>query len=558
MDRRSKILAGGFGAVVAFLVLARVVYPAWILPLLTLDDRVREKSEELAKLEEVQAAVDKARLEYRDYVARNGSFDFGRVETAVRDRLNILIEKYKLENASTAPSRPNEDRKTGLTNSTITVTAVGTLEAAVNFMKEVAEMPELVRLGNPTLTPASSGRRGDSSDRVNLRLPIDLLVLPKNRTAGNIEPATLTKAVQFVRHSAQDYSRIWERTPFTEYVELQPLRVEVQRALTVEVGQPGILQATASGGDGNYKFDWNPKEGLTEPAIARTGVDTSAPRTQNYTVSVVDGVKNRDPVTATVVVTVREPKPKPEPAPTQPPPPPPPPVAATWPEGRNMTIVMTLLRNSGNSRVNELMVTNSRTRETTYHKVGDDFDGGKLAYVHQTGGLVRRDKKYFVYPLGSLLADCIPFEQAGDYPELKSAAERALALETAQAEAKQKAQPEENQPSEEMKHDSRGAQGLPSEATHETKADVAAPKPSADAVTVPNDKKEVESNADDGQGPQVANPVPVAAEPAQPGGAPSTQPVVQPNNRAQPQPGQTRPPGPNRPHRTKGNRPGRL
>lgn len=578
MDRRTKILAGGFGAVIAFVMLARVVYPGWIRPLLTIDDRVREKQDELAKLEEVQAAVDKARIEYRDFVARTGSFDFGKVETAIRDRLNTLIEKHKLENANTAPSRPVEDRKTGLTKSVITVTAVGSLESAVNFMKDVAEMPELVRLGNPTLSPASSGRRADAKDKINMRVPIDVLVLPKNKTAGTIEPGTLAKVDSFVRHAGQEYSLIWERTPFTPYVELQPLRVDAQRMLNVEVGQQGILQATATGGDGNYTFTWSPPEGLTDPSQARTVVDTSAPRTQTYTVSVVDTVKDRQPVTATVAVSVKEPKPRVEPTPTQAPPTPTQPVVVappTWPDAKLMTVVMTLLRSAGTSRTNELMVTNSRTRETTYHKVMDDFDGGKLVFVHQTGGVVWRAGKYYVYPLGSQLGDCIEHTQAEAYPELKTAAERAIALQTAQAEAKKKAPPAEVVPGNDPTLDSRGAEPSPAAADPApsggdptvpppalgdpgpvvppvTKPEETGPsgpgnpsEPSAGANTVPSENPQAN--------PPTADPVsPTATQ------NPQNQPA-QPGNDAQ-QPPRTntkRPPGPNRP-RPKGRGPGRV
>src|SRR5262249_1179316 len=143
---------------------------------------------------------DDARIEYRDYVARIGSFDAGQVETAVRDRLNALIEKYKLENASVSPARPIEDRKTGFMTTVITVSATGSLEAAINFMKEVSELPQLVRAGNPKLAPSGSGKKSEQQDIVNLNLPIEVLVLPRNKIVGLIDPATLPKSDMLVRH----------------------------------------------------------------------------------------------------------------------------------------------------------------------------------------------------------------------------------------------------------------------------------------------------------------------------------------------------------------------
>lgn len=445
MDRRTKILAIAFGAVIAYLLLAQVVYPNWIRPLLTIDERIAERQADLEKLEKIQKAVDDARIEYRDYVARIGSFDPGRVETSIRDRLNALIEKHKLENASTAPSRPVEDRKTGLTTSVITVSAVGSLESAVNFLKDVSEIPELVRVGNPAIYPAGTGRKGEDQDLVNVRLPIDVLVLPKNQVVGPIDPANLPKRDSFVRHAGRDYSDIWNRKFFTPYVELPPLRVDVQKMLNVEVGQQGILQATASGGDGNYTFAWTPTDGLAEPNQARTPIDTTVPRTQTYTVTVTDTVKDRVPVTATVAVNVRE-KPAPKPVDPSPPPPPPPPQVVEVkrdPDHATKQVVMTLLRNAGNSRTNELMVFNSKNKDTTYHKVTEDLDGGKLVFVHQTGGIVHRKGQFFVYPLGTGFDEHMEYKLADNYPELKAAAERAVALQTAQAEAKRQVPPVE-------------------------------------------------------------------------------------------------------------------
>jgi|CXWL01.1.fsa_nt_gi hypothetical protein len=542
MNRRTKILAIGFGAVIAYLLVAQVVYPNWIRPLLTIDQRVAERRADLEKLEKLQKSVDDARLEYRDYVARIGSFDPGRVETAIRDRLNALIEKHKLENANTAPSRPVEDRKTGLTTSVITVTAVGSLESAVSFLKDVSELPELVRVGNPAIYPAGSGRKGEEKDLVNVRLPIEVLVLPKHKVAGLIDPTTLQKSESFVRHTGRDYSEIWNRKPFTPYVELPPLRVDTQKTINVEVGAQAFLQATPSGGDGKYTIAWTPTDGVSEPTMARSAVDTSAVRTQTYTVTVTDTVKDRTPVTATVAVSIREKSIPPKPSDPTPPPPPPPPVVTTWPDAKLMQIVMTLLRSAGTSRTNELMVFNSRTKETTYHKVTEDFDGGKLVFVHQTGGVVSRKGQYFVYPLGAMLSEAVEYKLAENYPELKAAAERAVAMETAQAEAQRRQPPIGEQPAEAQPTlDSRGGEGA-----------------------VPNTMNPPLETAAGGLGPlfpvpgSVTEGTELIGPPDQAPQTPTTQnPPAQPGAKTQ-DPSKTPRPGSTRPRPTKGKNPGRL
>jgi len=111
------------------------------------------------------------------------------------------------------------------------------------------------------------------------------------------------------------------------------------------------------------------------------------------------------------------------------------------PEGQFNHIVMTLQRSAGTTRTNEVMVSNTRNKETSYYKVGDDFDGGKLVYVHRTGALVSTMNQYHVYPLGLGYNDRMEHAAAIEYPELKAAAERAIARETARVQAQPKASP---------------------------------------------------------------------------------------------------------------------
>jgi len=402
-----------------------VVYPRWIHPLLTIDERIAERQKELDKLEAEDAAVQQARYEYKALVARVGSFEVGKVETEVRDRLNRLIEKHHLQDASVSPSRPVEERKTGLWSTSISVSANGTLESTIAFLKDIAELPQLVRVGNPAISPAGSARRGQTQDVMSLRVPVDLLILPRNQIVGPIVAAELAHPDSFVRHAGRNYAEIWNRKPFSEYVPPIPLKATVTRTVNVEKGTPAALEAVVKGGDGEYTVSWSPAEGLSDPTSLRPTVDTSTAGTKPYTLTVTDGSGGSD-ATATVVI-VREPRP-PEPvvqaqAPL-PPPPPPPPGPKPWPDGRNMSICMALLRTLGAERLDEFMVYNNKSKETRYYKVGDDFDGGELVFVHQRGGVVRRSEDYFVYPIGATLDQQVEAGVADEYPELKSAAEK--------------------------------------------------------------------------------------------------------------------------------------
>jgi len=438
MDRRTKILMGGFAVLVGAGLVRGVVYPAWIHPLLTIDERIVERQKVLDVLEAQEAAVQQARHEYKALVARVGSFDVVKVETEVRDRLNRLIEKHHLQEASVSPSRPVEDRKTGLWTTAISVSAIGTLESTITFLKDLAELPYVARVGNPALSPVGGGRKGPKQDLFSLRVPVEVQVLPRNRVVGSIQDADLAHPETYIRHQGREYAQIWNKKPFSDYVPPVPLRATVARTVNVEKGQPATLEGAVSGGDGEYTIRWSPSEGVSDPTSLRPTVDTAKAESKTYTLTVTDG--SGGTTEAVAMVTVREPPP-PQPVvqkdPVPPPPPPPAPGPKRWPEGRNMTIAMALLRTLGAERMDEFMVYNNKSKQTNYYKVGDEFDGGELVFVHQRGGVVRRNEDYYVYPIGANLEQPVEAKVADDYPELKSAADKIRVIR----EARQKAKP---------------------------------------------------------------------------------------------------------------------
>lgn len=419
MDRRTKILAALFGAVAAYALISGLVYPEWIEPLLKIDQEIAARQGEYDKLMSLEDEVDGAKEEYKEYVSRVGSFDIDKVTTAIRAQLNELIEKHKLQGANVSPSRPTEDRKTGLEKKSITVTAVGKLESAVEFLKEVSELPQLIRLGNAAIYPASRSRKQRGQDRMNIRVPIEVMVLPRQRIVGRINEEELVQPESLVRHADQDYALIWSMKPFTEPI---PLRVNAGRDVNRKQGQTARLSATATGGDGEYTFRWEPEDGLNDATIANPTIDTSAPFSQTYSVTVTDA--SGETATDTVAVMIRET--------TKPPP-----VDDTsepqvqearierWKDRKYMQLCMTLLHTADAGRVSELMISNNKKKQTEYYTAGDEFDGGELVSVHPRGGVVRRNDEYFLYPIGTWLDQDISLsaDAAVDYPDLKKAAE---------------------------------------------------------------------------------------------------------------------------------------
>ncbi|MCO6437260.1 MAG: hypothetical protein J5J06_09265 [Phycisphaerae bacterium] len=475
MNQRSRILAGLFGLAIAYAVIANVVYPRWIEPLVKIDERIAAREEELAKLQKLESQTEQAKREYISFMERAGSTDIAKVETAARERINRLINKYNLEHASVTPNRGTVDRKTGLTRMTLTISAEGTLKDATLFLKDLAEIPQLMEVTSATLYPVSEagkGRdKGRTEERVAIRAPVELLVLPQDRILGKrIADADLNPPEQIVRHQDRDYTLIWDRTPFTEYIPLDPLVVNAGGAINVEVGQPAAIQATAQGGDGNYTFEWTPKEGLTDPGTARTNVDTSAIGNFLYTVAVIDGKENK--ASATVRVTVKEPPPPPTrvvETPTERPPPPPPvmkPVRMRSPNARDLQLAMILTRVEDDEQSGGVMVYDSRMRQTHYVAVGEPFEGGTLVYVHPRAALVEWRDEFFVYPVGGMLDQEISLDQTEDYPYLKRAVEfhREAKLAAAKEQAESPAAGENVLPADEetaAQGDSPAADGPP-------------------------------------------------------------------------------------------------
>lgn len=404
-------------------VVAKVVYPRWIEPLVTIDDAIAELENELHELQEQQREVDWAKREYEQFVHRVGTYDMRRLENDVRVRLNELIESNGLQSASVTPSRATTDRKTKLAKKLITVNAEGTLESAIKFLRDVSELPPIVRALSPVIYPASgsmAGRKGMAPDRVSLRVPLQLMAIPpKKITDRKFREEDFEQPGTVVRHSGRDYSAIWDRTPLIEYVKLDPLVVTMKEPeINVQEGRRKTLDVQAKGGDGRYAYAWSPSDGLGKTDSRRPKLDTKDPGKRTYSVTVSDGSGLTAKASVNVTVTEKKgrntPRKKSEPVAD--------PGPQRFTDGRHMRFVSMMGRNAGGERLREAMIYNTRSRTSDYYQEGQEFDGGTLVYMHQTGLLVRRRGEYFVYPIGSLLDRDVPWVEAVEYPYLQKVA----------------------------------------------------------------------------------------------------------------------------------------
>jgi len=432
VDQRSKMLTLAFAVVFGGGLVSSVIYPRWIKPLVTIKDAIARLEKQRDALVEDQRRVDNEVRAFRGFVNRVGALDIRRVENEIRARLNEMLAEHKLDSVSVTPNTPRTIKKIGTQEMTVTVKAEGSLESAIKLMRDIAELPHLVRVLNTTIQPVSGGRRKTrgkkKEERVTLTVPLQIMALPQQRLAGRIEKDDIEQPEVFVRHENRDYSSIWTRTPFTPYIVYPPLKVTIKEPnIKVQETKRCNLEAVATGGDGDYEFVWTPSGGIDKPTARRVRVDTRSTGKRSYTVTVTDGQGEVAKATANLEITA---KPKPRHVakndPKPPPPPPPPTGPQRWKNGRDLQLCMALLNRSGSERHSEIMVHNNKSGETTYYTIGDEFDAGTLVYVHPTGALVRREvdkqDKYFVYPIGAALTEDLASEAAVDYPKLQASA----------------------------------------------------------------------------------------------------------------------------------------
>lgn len=535
MNKSRKILVSIFGVFVTYAMFSTFIYPTWVEPLLTLKERIATEQATLDKLEDQDSRFEKGKREYRRFAERVGAMDVGKVENSIRARLDELIVKHKLADASVSPSRGTAD-KTGIERMTVSISGVGGLESVIRFMQDVSELPHLIRIGNVSIYPASSGKRNEKADRVNMRLPIEVVVLPQQKALGQkLEDKDFKQPEKIVRHQGRDYSAIWKKTPFMDYVPLPPLVANAGQPQTVPVGQSVMLQGSATGGDGKYSYEWT-CDGLAAQQAQSVAVDTSAIGQKNCNLVVKDGSDNA--ASAKVTITVIEPPPPPpveEKVVEVPPPPPPPPVKTrnTWTDRAMRQVAMTLQTQGVPGKEGELLVVNQGTRERTYHAVGDEFDGGKLVYVDTRGGIVKWEDKFYIYPLGAKLDQDIPADSATNHPDLLRIVER---LKLADAAPGQKVAPEEGAAPPEQPANPEGGQPIVPEG-----GIVPNPIPEQVGVTLGSESPS----------PVAAEVIPNAATagvptPAPQDGSAATEVAAQPADQqpnAVPQPSPTQPPG---------------
>lgn len=217
-NKRTQKLAVVFVGVLALVVIARGVWPAWIAPLLDTEGTIARLDEELGELNAFEQRFMDAALKYKGFVSRVGATDAGVVRDELHSRLIAMIRDHELGDWRLTPRNPAVNRKTGWTALGFTVSGEAPLKNVLEFLKELYELPQVVRIVDPRVVDATSLRE-KNRDNVKLSAGIEAIVLngviPTFKEPLKAED--LSQPDTFVRHRDVDIQLVSAAKPFMEY-----------------------------------------------------------------------------------------------------------------------------------------------------------------------------------------------------------------------------------------------------------------------------------------------------------------------------------------------------
>ena len=227
MDKRTRILAGVFGAILAVVVFSRAIWPQWIAPLLDTETRLAELRKERDDLLAFDKRFQDAVMSYKGLAGRVGSMKTGDVRDDLHQRLGALLQKHRLAQGRISARSASTDRKNGWKMIAFNVSGEGTLLSALTFLRDLYELPHLLRVIDPRLTPQRVSRGQKKTDKVALSVTLQVLVLPSPAVLPRrLSSADLQQPDRYVRHRGVDLQYVSARQPFMEYTKPAPPRTD--------------------------------------------------------------------------------------------------------------------------------------------------------------------------------------------------------------------------------------------------------------------------------------------------------------------------------------------
>lgn len=226
MDKRTKILGITFAVLIAVWVGYKTVYAWWVVPLVRIEQDIEKLRAQESEAAEFNAQYEFAQKDYEKLVSRVGTLELGELKDDLHHRIEDLAHEYALEDLKVTPKREQRYGKTDALELGFAVSGQQKLESVLGFLREVYELPHVLRVVDPKLSPILPPRGEKAKDLIKLTLDIQALLLPARPRAALAYTVDLKKLPPqpktFVRHGEPDIVKLASAKPFLEYEPEKP------------------------------------------------------------------------------------------------------------------------------------------------------------------------------------------------------------------------------------------------------------------------------------------------------------------------------------------------
>ncbi len=283
MDKRTRILALAFSALIGLWFGSKTVYSWWIKPLFTIQEDIKALEVKAEDAADFHNGYNRAQWEYETLVSRVGAMQVGALKGDLHRRLEELAHKHQLGELKIAPKLPQKFGKTECTQLGFTISGQQKLADVLGFLRDVYELPHIIKVLDPRFQPIIPPRDKKPEDLVKISLEVQALLLPP-RPRPKLDYVVDKKELadqpaSFVRHGEVDVLALAKRKPFLEYEERKVvIKDPAEPQDTGPKKGPVVAPATCKPWKGNWKIVAISMmhEPLLQRVLAQDGTKTSS------------------------------------------------------------------------------------------------------------------------------------------------------------------------------------------------------------------------------------------------------------------------------------------
>lgn len=279
MNKRTRILTMAFGGLILLWFLSGVAYPRWVRPLLNIENDIVELRDKLDEAAAFNERYELACREYTKLASRNGALQVASFKGSLHRRLEALAHDHHLDDLKVIPKRETRYGKTECWVVGFSVSGQQRLEDVLKFMRSLYELPPVLRIVDPKLSPVTPPRGEKAPDLVKVTLDVQALLLPPRphpRLDFQLAKKDLGSAPdRVVRHHNPDIVALAQRKPFMEYESPVVRPVEPTKPTNTHVPREELVRAKRWPG----KWRVIAISQMHEPEMARVLVGDGASKT---------------------------------------------------------------------------------------------------------------------------------------------------------------------------------------------------------------------------------------------------------------------------------------